>query len=184
VNKRLQPDPRSSPNISRTHALGSIDLVPRDGSSVQTHLFDVDGDLSGRLSDIGMEKDLGPLLFLLNGTEHISNLLKRLDDTDLIVHRHDGDQTGFVRDSLPEDVQIDQTVALDGEVSHVESSFRQVSARIQDAFVFCSSGDDVITLVLVKPSDTLDQHVVGFRRSAGEDDILAAGSDEVRDLLQ
>jgi len=50
--------------------------------------------------------------------------------------------------------------------------------------VFGLGGDDVIFLFLVETADTLDCHVVRFRRTRSEYDILGIGADEVRNVLR
>lgn len=44
--------------------------------------------------------------------------------------------------------------------------------------------NDMFLLLLVEPSNSLDDHVVRLRGTRGENDVLLIGSDEVRDFLK
>ena len=101
-----------------------------------------------------------------------ADLLQRLRHAYLVVHAHHGDEAGLVGDGTLEDVQVHETVLLNRQIGHLESSLRKPTATVQNALMFllvslqlnayrlCS--DNVILLVFVELSDSLHRNIVAL----------------------
>src|SRR5262249_4998854 len=79
-------------------------------------------------------------------------------------------------------LRINATVALNRQVSHLESVLFQALAGVEHSFVFDRLGDDVIALLAVHLGDALDHQVVAFSGSASEDDLFRSSGDQRGDL--
>ena len=90
-DQRHQPHARLAADVERADALGPVDLVAGDAHQVDVHRLDVERDLAGGLRRVGVEEGL-----LL--AADLADLGERLDDADLVVHRHDRDDHGLVGD--------------------------------------------------------------------------------------
>jgi hypothetical protein len=110
------------------------------------------------------------------------NLGERLDDADLVVHRHDRHDHGLVGDGVPQLVEVDQAVLLHRQVGDLEAVLLEVTAGIEHALVLGHRGDDVVLAVLVELGDAADREVVRFGGARGEDHFLLVGADQLRDL--
>ena len=175
ADERLHADARAAPDVDGADTLGAVDLVPGDGEQVDLHVLDVDRDLTHGLRGVGVEEHLVR-------AADLANLLQRLDDADLVVHRHHRHHRRLRTDRGAQLVEIDEAVGLDREVRHVPSLLLEVAARVQHALVVRLRRDDVGLAPLVKVAHALDGHVVGLGGAAGEDDLLGVGSDDGRDV--
>mmetsp|Transcript_36943 Transcript_36943/g.119160 ORF Transcript_36943/g.119160 Transcript_36943/m.119160 type:complete len:513 (-) Transcript_36943:27-1565(-) len=177
VDDRAQADAGLAPDVEGADALGAVHLVGRDGQQGDVHLGHVDRDLADALGAVGVEEDT----FVL---ADLANLIDRLQDTDLVVHVHDGDQRGVWADRLLQLLQVDDAVGAHGQVCHIPSVLHlQAAAGGEHALVLRLRGDDVLLLAAVEGGHALDSHVVGLGGPGGEEDLLGVRVDELRDLL-
>ena len=104
ADQRLQPHPRAAAHVERADALRPVDLVAGDAHQVDPHRLDVERDLADRLRRVGVEERL-----VLAAQP--ADLGERLDDADLVVHRHDGHQgRRIVGDRRAQLLEVDQAV--------------------------------------------------------------------------
>jgi hypothetical protein len=129
MDQRLQPNPRPPPHVRRPDPLWPIDLMSAHTQHVDAHLVHVDLDLPDGLGGVGVEPDA------LVSVADFADLFQGLDDADLVVDSHDGDEGGVGSDGGFELGKGDETVLLDGEVGDVEAVLGEVSARVEDALV-------------------------------------------------
>lgn len=101
-----------------------------------------------------MEEDALVLL------DYFANFFEGLDNTGFVVDGHYRNEGRRWSDGSLQDLEVDDAVLLNREVSDLEAFFREFSARIEDTFVFGLDGDDVVLLLLVEASNTLDDHVI------------------------
>ncbi len=113
----------------------------------------------------------------------LANLGDRVNRPDFIVGQHDRDQNRLVRNRFPDFVGGDLAVFSHRQIGHLDAAFLQGFAGVQDRPVFRRAGDDVVAFFLVHLHGALEREVVGFRGSAGEDDLLGVAVDELGDLL-
>jgi hypothetical protein len=125
----LEADARPAADVEGADALGAVELVAGDGEEVDVHGVDVDGDLADGLGGIGVEEDLAL-------AAHAADLGEGLNDADLVVDGHDGDEDGLGAHGGLEIVEGDEAIALDGEVGDVEALLLHGAGRVEDAFVF------------------------------------------------
>lgn len=126
--ERDETDSGAAADIKSTDTLGSIDLVSTDAQEINVHLCHVNGDLADSLGSIGVEEDL-------LGAAEGSDLLDRLNDSDLVVDSHDRDQSSVGANGSLEIVHGDQAVLSNREVGDIETFVTQYTARIQDTLV-------------------------------------------------
>lgn len=109
------------------------------------------------------------------------NLLNGLTGTDFIIDGHYGDEDGIVADGRFQVVQVDAAGrVLNGQVRDIVPLLFERAARIEDALVLGLGRNDVLLVLLrlaVKVRRSLDAHVVRFRGSRREDDLLGRGAD-------
>lgn len=133
----------------------------------------------------------------------LTNVLDGLDDSDLVVDGHDGDETGFTRSNGSfQLIQLDSALVIDRKVSDFEALGLELTTRVEDALVLCLRSDDVLLLGLVKPAidfmaiskskyelhtthtpgHTLDGHVIALSGPGGEDNLFGICVDELGHL--
>ena len=137
---------------------------------------DVDGDLADGLDGVGVEDDA---LFVAERAD----FLDRLDDADFVVGVHDRDEDGLVVHGALEVFDVDEAVALHGEIGDAEALLFELLAGVEDGLVLGDFGDDVVAALAVHLGDALDGEVVGLGGAGGEDDFLGGAADERGDLL-
>src|SRR6202035_1738604 len=96
-------------NVKRTDSLRAIDLVPGDRQQVDIVLLDVYWDFANSLHTID-GKDNAVLLGNLADFRH------RIDDANLIVGIHDGDQYRLRRNRFAHVFRIDAAIALHRQI--------------------------------------------------------------------
>ncbi len=158
-------------NIKRAYTLRSVNLVGGDRQQVDIVLLHVHGNLADRLHAIDREDNA---VFLGN----LADFLDRIDDADLIVGVHDGDQNRLRRDRLADVLGIDAAIPLHRQIGHLIAVLFQPLARVQHRFVFNRLSDDVVALFAVHLGNALDHQVVGFRCAAGKDDFFRRSADQ------
>jgi hypothetical protein len=145
--------------------------VRGEGHEPNPHPVDIDGDLPERLCGVGVEWHA---LVLADAP----NLLERLDDADLVVDGHDGDERRVGADGFLELGEVDQAVGADREVGDLEAFLLEVPAGVEDALVLGLGGDDVAAAVAVEAGDALDGDVVALGGPRGEEDLARVSADE------
>ena len=88
--------------------------MPGNAHEVDLHLVDVDGDLADGLGGVGVEED-----FVL--AAQLADLLHGLDDADLVVDHHDGDEGGLLADGLLQVGHLDPALGVDRQVGDLEA---------------------------------------------------------------
>ncbi len=115
-----------------------------------------------------------------------ADFFQRLNDAELIVGVHDGDQGGLRTNGIADGFGIDEAVFVDGEISHFDGAagiFFQELTGIENGFVFDLSGDDVFGGARSVANDAEDGVIVGFGAATGEDDLLWARAEKSCDLF-
>jgi hypothetical protein len=74
---------------------------------------------------------------------NLSNFFDGLYDSDLVVNHNDRDDDGVRSNSLLELLQINQTIGLYGQISHIEAQFLQVTAAVKHALVVDLRSDNM-----------------------------------------
>src|SRR5713101_3677806 len=73
---------------------------------------------------------------------------------------------------------VNAPIALHRQISHLVSVLFQPLAGIEHSLVLNGLRNDVVALLAVHLRDALNHQIVGFRRPAGEDDLLWRGADQ------
>src|SRR6185312_8010773 len=163
-------------DVEGAGALRSIELMGGNRHDVDVVFVDVDRNLTDRLYAVGVEQDA---LLAAN----LPDFGNGLDDADLVVAVHDGHENRFIGDRFPQHVEVDESVAFDGQVGDAVAVLLELLAGVEDRFVFRYRRDNVIPFFGVHLGDALDREIVGFGRAGGEDDFAGGGADEVGDLF-
>ena len=116
---------------------------------------------------------------------YFSDFFNRLNNTDLIVEHNNRNQCGFGSDSIFEFLQVDDSVCLHWQVSHIKSLLFQEAATIQYTFMIDLSSDDVVFLCIlfVELSHTLDGEVITFSSATSENNLFRRSSNQRCNLL-
>src|SRR4051812_40511315 len=122
-------------NVKRADALGSIELVARDGEQVQVQSVYVNGKLASGLDGIGVE------IHVSFGGD-AANLRERLHSAQFIVRVHHGKQDGLLAESLTHGFRIDLAFAIDREISDRHAGLFQGLAGVENGFVLDGASDD------------------------------------------
>lgn len=110
------------------------------------------------------------------------NFVNWLNNPNLVIHHHDGNQTRIGTNRGPELTHVNQPVFLDGEIRDLVTLLLEVAARIEDTLVLRLGGDDVALGRPEEVKEAFDGDVVGLGGAGGEDDFLRGGVDEGGDL--
>src|SRR5260370_40748849 len=115
VEYRFQPNMRiSPPNIESTHALGAINFVSGQAENIQAQRLYIDWNLAGRLSGVGVKKNLP---FFADG----GNLTNGLQSPDFIVGSHDADEDCLRGHRLGHLLCRHAPKPVDGQDGHIEA---------------------------------------------------------------
>ena len=137
---------------------------------VHIHFVHIERDLPGRLNRVRVKK-YAPL------PRDFPDFLHVLNNANLVVGRHDGDQDRFVRDRPFQIVEVDETLAVHRQKRDVETILFKMLAGVENRFVLGDAGDDVIAFLAIHPCDAFHRQIVGFRRATREDDLARIGAD-------
>ena len=101
-------------------------------------LVHIEGHLADCLHRIGVEDDLS---FHCDR----ANLRNRLQDPDLVVGRHDGDENRLIRDGSTKLLQVETSVRTDRQVCDARALALEIPASVDDRAVLGQARDDVIS---------------------------------------
>ena len=163
-------------HIQSAATLGSVKLVCGQGGQIDVHLIYIERHFTQRLYCVGMEQHA-------TLTAKLANLFQGLQNTDLIVGRHNADQNGLVGECSFELVQINQSIRLYGKVGHLIAVFFQALAGIEHRLVLGHRGNDVVPFFPVHLGYAFDCEVVALGGSRGKDDLLGGRADELGNLF-
>ncbi len=168
-------DAHSLAHEERSHALGAIELVRGQRQQVDVHLADVHRHVADGLHRVRVEDDLS---LAADGAD----LPDGLNSPDLVVRVHDRDEDRPVRDGGPDIVGIDEAGAVHRNGSHFQPMPLQELGRVENRVVLDGGGDDVAALLLEGDADADEGLIVGLGATAGEDDLLRIGPEQVCDV--
>lgn len=152
-------------NPEPTDALGAVDLVCRDGdhiTGIKRHRHTPEA-----LDGVAEDERAVPA----GDGGHVGD---RLNDADLVVDEHRGDEAGPTVDPIREEIEINETVGPDGEDVSLESLPAEPFHRIEHAGMFGGKRDNLAPRV-GQPRRRALQRPVGRFRSAGGEEELSRG---------
>ena len=123
------------------------------GCQIDSESFDIEWNLPNNLCRIRVEDDAA---FFTDGSDFSDGL----ENTNLVVSRHHGNQNCLVSDCCLQIIEADQTVVINFKVRDGLAGGLEVLACIEDGFVFRDDSDDVITFFGIHFCDALDGQVV------------------------
>jgi hypothetical protein len=107
----------------------------------------------------------------------------RIHRANFVVGVHDRDQDRRRPDRLTHILRIHTAILANRQVRDFETVLLQILAGIQHSLVLDRLGNDVVALFAVHFRDALDHQVVGFGRSAGENNFLRGRANQRSHLL-
>ena len=134
MDQRFQP--HASAQEQGAHALGGIELVPRDREKVHAEVVDIHADLADRLGRIGMHERAVRL-------DDPRDLADGLHRADFIVGVHDADDGRAARQRLADGVRIDQAIAIHGQNGDGAAESAQKIAGLQRGGMLNGARDQV-----------------------------------------
>jgi len=153
--------------------------VAGDRQEIDTHRFDIERELAGRLRRVGVKEDAASAAERADRGEI-------LDRADFVVDGHDGDERGARPNRFGQRRKIEKPIAFHRHHCEREPFALELPAGFQHAFMLGRDGDDAIAvgtpLVAQKTDCAFDRRIVGFRRPRGEDDLARFGADQRRDI--
>ena len=155
-------------------ALGSVDLVTREGQRVDPEGVEVDGDLAKGLDSVDVERD--PML-----ARDATDRRDRLKRPHLAVGVHDADGDRVGSDGAADVVRIDYPILVNADVGDVESLRLERLARSEHGVVLDARCDEVPLAASVR--QPLHPEVVRLRPARGEHDFLRRDAQEARHAL-
>ena len=176
VEERLQAHARlAGPDVERPDPLRAVHLVRGERGEVDTHRFDVEGDLAEPLHGVGMEDD-APL------AADRADLGQRVNRADLVVREHEADEDRLAPDRGGDLSGFDPPRPVGREVRDLEAFTLELVAGVEHRVVLGRSRDDVVSLRAVSARRAQDREVVALRGAAREDDLLRRGAHAFRDM--
>jgi hypothetical protein len=166
------------PHIQHADSFWSIKFVRSQREQIHVQFVHVERERSCGLHGVGMERHAAR-------AADRAQLSQRLDRADLIVCIHDRDQHRIRADGCAQVVGGDHTIAIHRQYCSGEAKRLELLDRVQHGVVLDRAGDDMRALagLALRQRNTLDRQVIGLRSAAGEDDLLAAGSQHSGDSL-
>src|SRR5258705_8362956 len=136
-------------NIEGTDSLRPIDLVAGDREQVDVVLLDVDWNFANSLHTIDGENNA---VFLGD----LADFRHRIDDANLIVGIHDGNQNRFWGNRFTHVFRVDAAIALHRQIGDFVAVLFQALTGVEHSFMLDGLGNDVIALFAVHFRDALD----------------------------
>ncbi len=118
----LRQDGGASADPQRTHALGSLHLVCREGDQVRVERLHVDGQVGGSLDGIDMDPCRGA------GSDAVDERVDGLDGADLVVGQLQAHEDGLLGQGGGEVIGVDLAVAVDRQPVDIEAVLLQQQA--------------------------------------------------------
>ena len=172
VNLRLNAHPRLAPHIQGTHTLGAVNFVGGEGHEIHLHFLQVNLQFASTLGRIHMEDD--PVL-----TGNLADGGDVVDDTDFVVHMHEGHQDSVLADGGGHGLWLDEAIGTGVQIGNLKAFPLQLAATVQHRLVFNLGGDDVLALAAVEVGGTLDGQVVGLGSTGSPDDFPRVAVEQV-----
>src|SRR4029077_20163088 len=114
-----------------------VEFVAGEGKQVELEGLYVNRDLADGLHRVSVEVDVSV-------SSDAADLLKRLDGAEFVVGMHNGDENRSRADSIAQIVEIDQAIAVYGEIGNANTLFFKSLTGVEHCFVFDGGGDDVL----------------------------------------
>ena len=152
-------------DIQKTDPLRPVQLMGAGAEHIDLILVHVDGELSIGLHRIRMEQD--PMLL-----RDPADLLYRLDGSDLVIGKHDGNENGIRTDGPLQLVQLQDAVLVHAHICDLKSSFLQIFAGVKHRVMLNGGGDDMLSLLRISLGSCLDGPVVALRSPRGKIDLI------------
>ena len=134
-------------------------------------LRQVDDDFAGGLRRVDVEDDAAL-------AAHRADRRNVLDDPDLVVHVHDGNEDGVRAQRRLHLVEVEQAVFLNVEISHLEALALELAHRVEHCLVLGLDRDQMLAARLIELRGALQGQVVGFSGTRSPDDLARIGVDE------
>ena len=112
-----------------------------------------------------------------------SDFLDRLDGTDLVVCKHNGDQDGLWCDRFLQFIKADDTVLIYIEVCDLCASFFEVFTCMKDRMMLDLGCDDVVSFGFVCFKSSFECPVVSLASACCEVDFFFLCVQNICDLL-
>ena len=113
--------------------------------------------------------------------DHARGFGDRLDGADLVVGVHDADERGVVGDGVLEVLEVDEALAVDGEVGDAEAFLLEALGLVEDGVVLDGGRDDVLAAALAAGGvgGAAEGEVVALAAAGGEDELLRLAAEEL-----
>ena len=112
----------------------------------------------------------------------LADLRDGLQDADLVVGRHDGNQNRLVGNGAAKIVEVDQAIFPDRKNADLKAVLFQALATVPDGLVLGGQADNVVPLLPIHLGHALEGQVVGLGGAGGEDDLLGRCVDQIGNL--
>lgn len=138
-----------------------------DRHKINIKLIDIERYFADGLCSICMEE------YFVSPT-NLSNFFDWLDHAYLVVHHYNRNYYRVRSYCLLKFLQVDQSICLDRQVSHIKALLFQVTAAIKHAFMIDLSSDYMflIRVLLVKLSDSFQCQVITLCSTTCKDDFF------------
>ena len=171
MNLAFDAHPGLAAHVEGADALRAVDLVAGEAHQVDLEAVDVEVHLAGGLRGVAVEDDA---VLMADRADR----LEVLNDADLVVDRHHGDEDRVGTDGRTEGVHVDEAVLLDVEVGHLVALAFKMAHRVEHGLVLGLHRDEVTALVLVEVRGALDGEIVALRCAGRPDDLAGIGANE------
>ena len=112
-----------------------------------------------------------------------TDLFYGLDHADLVIGIHDRDQNGSWLNGRFQFFQVDQSIGFHFQVGNFSALALNMFTGIQYSFVFCGTGNDMVTLAGIHFKYPFDTQVITFSGTGGENDLFCIGTNQFGYLL-
>ena len=164
MHLRFDADTRFAAHIQSTDALGPVRLVRSEAHQIDRQSAQIHSHTTGRLRRVHVENYSSCTADGTNGRDVLNH-------TNLVVDKHHAGQNRIRADRRLENFQVEQTIALHIQISHLKPLALQLTTSVQNRFVFSLHRNNVFALGLVETGRPLERQVVGLGRTRRPDDL-------------
>ena len=168
-------NPCSLADINRADALRCAQLMPTHGQQINMQLFYINRHMTNSLYRICVEQNT--VLF-----RNFSNFCDRLNRTDFVIRKHNGNQNGFGTDGIFQLLQRNLPEFVYVQISHIHTLCFQKFCGMQNRMMFNFCCNNMFFLFLACVYHATQCHIVAFRTACCEINFIGCRTNRSRYL--
>ena len=162
--------------IHNTDSLWPVNLMSTGTQHINMILVHIDRNMSISLYCIGMENNV--MLF-----SNLTDLLDRLNGTNLIVCKHNRDHDRCRSNSCFQLIQLDHSILIYSNVSHLKTILFQIFTCMQNRMMLYRRSNNMISFFFLRKSCRFQRPVIRLTSTTCKINLISIGTQKVSHCL-